>query len=140
MKQILSLIILSNLVISVATVACPLNITNDNKNLNIIIVDHYNNQVVFIKAQSSATIDPTIYGWQKHFIKEKFDIFYQKKVNSSQYLHRYQVTENYCFDDPAKNQIKVSQFTKNSGTRFTIKETDYKKVKTKHHQENAHHH
>ena len=99
LKRALILIILINIVTSFTIFACPLKIINDNR-LNIILVDCHNNQAVFIKSRTSAMIDPTIYSWQKHFKKEKFNVFYQVKFGSSQYLHRYDVTENYCTDNP----------------------------------------
>jgi hypothetical protein len=130
------------LIMPIFAAACPLKIINDNK-LNIIIVDYHNNRAAFVKSDASAMIDPTIYGWQRHFKKEKFDVFYQVKIKSSQYLRRYEVTENYCTDNPDENKIKVSQFTPFMATndkRFTVKELQPQAMKSNHHHEDHQHH
>jgi hypothetical protein len=129
------------IVVSSSVYAWPLNITNDLKT-NIIMVDHHNNQAVFIRPGFSAIIDPTIYTWQKHFKKEKFEVFYQVKIKSSQYLRRYEVTENYCTDNPDDNKLKASQFMhfmKTNDKRFTVKEMHPKKIEAKHHHGGHHH-
>ena len=125
---------------SLTAFACPLKIANDNK-LNVLLFDWHNNKIVFLKSGSSAVIDPTVYGWKKHFKKEKFDLFYQEKVNSFQYLRRYQVIENYCVDDPAKNQLRISQFDhflRQENKRFTVKQIKYRKTARRHMENHEH--
>ena len=123
---------------SAITFACPFTILN-NSSSTVIAVDPFNHQAIALKAGQHAVIDPSVYSWQKYFRSEKLDIYYPVSSHSANFFRKYQLTEKFCEDDPAKNQLKISdivKFVKVPSKRFEAKEFHWK---PKAHQENHQH-
>ena len=98
--------------------ACPFIISNDT-NTEIIIVDPYNKQAVYITPRNEAEIDPSIAGWQYYFYREKVDIYMPRQDNPNLFYRRYQLVEKYCTADKTQLSLSnIAQFINKPTDRF----------------------
>jgi len=102
--------------------ACPFVINNNTKT-EILIVDPYNKQALYINPQNEAEIDPSISGWQYYFYHEKLDIYVPQKNNSGLFYRRYQLVEKYCTAEKTKLTLSdIVRFINKPTDRFTTSE------------------
>ena len=91
--------------------------------MEILIVDPYNKQALYINPGNEAEIDPSIYGWQYYFYHEKLDIYVPREDNPSLFYRRYQLVEKYCTVEETKLTLSsIAQFINNPTDRFTTSE------------------
>ena len=102
--------------------ACPFIIYNDTKT-EILIVDPFNKQALYINPGDEAEIDPSIPGWQYYFYHEKLEIYVPQKDSPDLFYRRYQLVEKYCTAEKTKLALSdIVQFINKPTNRFTTSE------------------
>jgi len=99
--------------------ACPFVINNDTQT-EILVVDPYNKQALYINSGDEAEIDPSISGWQYYLYHEKLDIYVPQEDNPDLFYRRYQLMEKYCTTEKTKLTLSdITQFINKPTDRFT---------------------
>ena len=112
---------------------CPFIITNDSRS-ELIIVDPYNKQAVYINPGEKREIDPSISGWRYYFYREKLDIYIPRQDNPDLFYQHYQLQEKYC--TTGKTELPFSQIAE-----FVTKPTErFEVFEFKPHEQAAHAH
>jgi len=102
--------------------ACPFIINNDTET-EILVVDPYNKQALYINPGNEAEIDPSIAGWHYYFYHEKLDIYVPQKDNLDVFYRRYQLVEKYCTAEKTKLTLSnIIQLVNKPTDRFTTSE------------------
>ncbi len=120
MKKALQCIVLMLAITTHNNFACTFIITN-NTDVEVLIVDPFNNQALKLDPTNTGEIDPSIHGWQYYVYSEKLDIYAPKKDTSHAFYRKYQLTEKYCTDDKTSLTLEdIIHFAEKPTDRFTV--------------------
>ncbi len=117
------LLVLGAILASFSLYTCPITISNDGDQ-TVLIVDPKGAQAILLPPNQTGMIDPTITHPLKRLLSdETLDIYYAKNEKPYKFYKRYRLTEKYCTDNEAENQLTIKQilqFEKNPTDRFKV--------------------
>jgi len=119
------LLVLGAILVSFSLYSCPITISN-NDNQTVLIVDPKGEQAILLPPNQAGVIDPTITNPLKRlWSDETLDIYYTKNEKPYEFYKKYRLTEKYCTDNEAENQLTIKQilqFEKTPTDRFKVEQ------------------